>query len=73
MATITVPKKAKAIDSFEVNGERFVILKKDFLDKLLIFHKEREIFSGLQKMKKLDQNLEKALKDVKKWQTFRAV
>ena len=36
MATIAVPKKLKTIDTFEIRGERFIVLKKDYLDELLI-------------------------------------
>jgi len=55
MATITLPKKIRANDTFEVKGEEFVVLKKSFFEKLLRFSK----------MGKLDQGLEKALEDVK--------
>ena len=36
MAAITIPKKLKTIDTFEIKGERFIVLKKDYLDELLI-------------------------------------
>lgn len=36
MTTITIPRKINTIDVFEVMGEKFVILKKDYLDELLI-------------------------------------
>jgi len=43
MATITIPKKIKAVGDFEANfevkGERFVVLKKAHLDELLILMK----------------------------------
>ncbi len=39
MATITIPKKMNTIDAFEVKGERFVVLKKDYLDELIILMK----------------------------------
>jgi len=39
MATITIPKKLNTIDTFEVKGEKFVVLKKEYLDELLILMK----------------------------------
>ncbi len=55
MAIIALPKKIRAVDDFEVKGEKFVILKKAFYEELLRFSK----------IKKLDQGLKKALEDVK--------
>lgn len=39
MATITIPKKLNNIDIFEIKGEKFVVLKKEYLDELLILMK----------------------------------
>lgn len=39
MTTITIPKKNNTIDTFEVKGEKFVVLKKEYLDELLILMK----------------------------------
>jgi len=39
MTTITIPKKLNTIDTFEIKGEKFVILKKDYLDEILILMK----------------------------------
>jgi hypothetical protein len=39
MATITIPKKLNTIDAFEVKGERFVILKRDYLDEMITLMK----------------------------------
>ena len=36
MATITIPKKLDTIGAFKIKGERFVVLKKDYLDELII-------------------------------------
>ena len=36
MATITIPKKINYIETFKIEGENFVVLKKDYLDELLI-------------------------------------
>jgi len=36
MATITIPKKINTVDTFEIKGEKFVVLKKEYLDELLI-------------------------------------
>ena len=39
MATITLPKKINIINTFEAGGEKFVVLKRDYLDELLILMK----------------------------------
>lgn len=39
MATITIPKKLNTIGTFEVKGEKFVVLKKEYLDELMILMK----------------------------------
>jgi len=39
MTTITTPKKLNTIGTFEVKGEKFVVLKKEYLDELLILMK----------------------------------
>ena len=36
MATITIPKKLNTIGTFEVKGEKFVVLKKEYLDELMV-------------------------------------
>ena len=36
MATTTTPKKINTIDSFQIRGEKFVVLKKEYLDELLL-------------------------------------
>lgn len=36
MATFTIPKQSKTIDTFRIRGEEFVILKKDYLEELII-------------------------------------
>jgi len=36
MATIAITKKINTIDSFQVGGEKFVVLKKEYLDELLL-------------------------------------
>jgi hypothetical protein len=36
MATITIPRKVNTIDTFEVKGEKFVVLKKEYLDELFL-------------------------------------
>jgi len=39
MTTITIPKKINTIGTFEVKGEEFVVLKKEYLDELIILMK----------------------------------
>lgn len=39
MPTITIPKKINTIDTFEIKGEKFVVLKKEYLDELIILMK----------------------------------
>jgi glucosamine 6-phosphate synthetase-like amidotransferase/phosphosugar isomerase protein len=36
MTTATIPKKVNTVDTFEVKGEKFVVLKKEYLDELMI-------------------------------------
>ncbi|NCO25257.1 hypothetical protein GW901_01855 [Candidatus Parcubacteria bacterium] len=36
MDTITIPRKLNTIDTFDIKGEKFVVLKKEYLDELLI-------------------------------------
>lgn len=36
---IIAPTKENMIDTFEVKGEKFVVLKKDYLDELVILMK----------------------------------
>lgn len=36
MTAITLQKKLGAIDTFHIKGEKFVVLKKEYLDELLI-------------------------------------
>lgn len=36
MATITIPRKINTFDTFQVRGEQFVVLKKEYLDELLV-------------------------------------
>lgn len=49
MTTITIPKKLNTIDTFEVRGEKFVVLKKEYLDELLILM--RSFIAGEQLLK----------------------
>ena len=47
MNTVTIPKtnlKIDIADTFEVKGEEFVVLKKDYLDELFILMKS--VFTG---------------------------
>lgn len=44
MTTVTIPKNVNTIDTFEVKGEKFVVLKKEYLDELLILM--RSFFVG---------------------------
>jgi hypothetical protein len=36
MATFTIPRKIDTMDTFQVRGEQFVVLKKEYLDELLV-------------------------------------
>lgn len=36
MTTVATPKKINTLGAFEVKGEKFVVLKKDYLDEILI-------------------------------------
>lgn len=36
MALTTIPKKINTIDSFQIRGEKFVVLKKEYLDELFL-------------------------------------
>lgn len=35
MSTATISSKLSDLGTFEINGERFVVLKKDYLDEIL--------------------------------------
>lgn len=35
MTTFIIPKKANQVGTFEMSGERFVVLKKEYLDELM--------------------------------------
>ncbi len=39
MATITIPKKVDTIDTFQIKGEEFIVLKKEYIDELLLLIK----------------------------------
>lgn len=52
MATITIPKKVNTIDTFQIRGEKFVVLKKEYLDELMVLMRsfvagERLIKNGM--------------------------
>lgn len=49
MNTITIPKKLKTVDTFEIKGEKFIVLKKDYIDELLILM--RSFVSGERMLK----------------------
>lgn len=36
MSMVAISKKINTIDTFEVKGEKFVVLKKDYLDELVV-------------------------------------
>jgi hypothetical protein len=44
MAVITKNNKGKIVSNFEIMGEKFVVLKKEYLDELLILLKS--VFEG---------------------------
>jgi hypothetical protein len=52
MAVITKKTKNKIISNFEIMGEKFVVLKKEYLDELLILLKSVFVGEKLLKEKK---------------------
>ena len=52
MATFTIPKKIDTIDTFQVKGEEFVVLKKEYLEELLILMKSFAVGERLLREKK---------------------
>ena len=49
MGTVTINGKINTVDTFRVRGEVFVVMKKDYLDELLILMKSFSIGEGLLK------------------------
>jgi hypothetical protein len=65
MAVITKNNKGKIVSNFEIMGEKFVVLKKEYLDELLILLKS--VFFGEKLLKeKKTRSFDEFLKSLSK-------